>query len=228
MYKKMHYMHEILILGYDDEKETYIIRDYFNHVFSEIEIEWNNVVPFERCSYYGDNVAMKLYRKRPHVFPFDRRSFILQIKDYYDSINPYYRFNCVHGSYFEPWEKMFGMVVYDKVIDYIETSEHIDYRPLRMIQEHFEGMKIKLVYIKKQKYMDLACLDDMITYYTETSLKAETMVRLAIKQILVSEDKKEKIRQRIVAQLNELVDTERKVLKTFIEEAESKKYDIIA
>lgn len=227
-YEKIHSMHEILILGYDDEKETFIIRDYFNYVFSELEIEQSQVVPFERCSYYGDNVAMKLFRKRQHVFPFDRRSFILQIKDYYDSINPYYRFSCVHGSYFEPWEKIFGMVVYDKVIDYIETGDCIDYRPLRMIQEHFDGMRIKMDYIISRNYIDLECIENMRDFYISASEKTEIIVRLAVLQTMSPNEKKEKMKQRVITQLRELIESERKVLKTFIEEAESKKYDIIA
>ena len=221
-YNKEHFMHEILILGYDDEKDTFIIRDYYRRVFREIEVSQSQIVPFENCSYYGDNVVIKLYRKKDNYFPFDSKSFVLQLKDYYDSINPFYRISCVHGTYFEPWEKAFGMEVYDRIIDYLEAFDSIDYRPLRMIQEHFNGMQIKLNYIKKQHYMDLNCLDETINYYTESANKAEKMVRLALKQTIVSNDKKEQIKQRIISQLKELIDSERIYLKVFLDEADNR------
>ena len=165
-----HYMHEVLILGYDDEKDTYIIRDYFNRIFREVEIPQSNVIPFENCSYYGDNVVIKLYRKRTNIFPFDIRAFILQVSDYYNSVNPYYRISCVHGTYFEPWEKVFGMEAYDKVIEFVKESRTIDYRLIRMIQEHFESMRIKLNYLKAKEYLNIECMDRTTAYYTEAAV----------------------------------------------------------
>ena len=67
-YQLEHYMHEILIVGYDDEKETCIIRDYVNHSFMEIEIEQSKIVPFENRTYYADAVLTELYRNRAGMF----------------------------------------------------------------------------------------------------------------------------------------------------------------
>ena len=217
VYKEQHLMHEILILGYDDEKETYIIRDYVNHVFEEFEVLQSQVVPFENCSYYGDDIVMKLYRKRNNYFPFDIRSFLIQINDYYESINPFYRFSCVHGTYFEPWEKIFGMEVFNKIIGDFKKVELIDYRPIRLIQEHFDSMKVKLRYIQKENYLNSTCLVSLISYYENAAVKAEMIVRLAVKQTMVSYDKRKEIKQRILIQLEELVNSERNILKSFLE-----------
>ena len=219
MYENNHFMHEMMILGYDDEKNTFYVRDYFNQVFREQEIAQSEIVPFENCIYYGDNVAVKLYRKKKNEFPFDIKAFLLQIRDYFESINPFYRISCVHGTYFEPWEKEFGMNVYNRIIEYVEMTDLIDYRPLRMIQEHFEGMKIKLNYMKHKNYLRLACLDRTLSYYEDSAEKGELIVRLAVKQTMVLNEKKEKIKKQIISMLKGLIDAERFILNDFLKEA---------
>ena len=221
-FKKEHCMHETLILGYDDVKNTFIIRGYFKKIFKEMEVPQSQIIPFQNCAYYGDNVAIKLYRKKEDTFLFDSKSFLLQLNDYYNSINPSYRVSFINGTYYEPWQKSFGMEVYNLLIEYINTANPLDYKPLRVVQEHFESMKIKLEYIKKQKYIIVDCLDEIISYYAESSAKADIIVRLALKQTLVSFPKNEELKHQIIEQLKELISSEQNKLKQFLEEANSK------
>ena len=229
-FKQKHMMHEMLILGYDDEKDTFIIQDYFEYTFRQIEVPQAQIVPYENCAYYGDNVVMMLYRKKTNVFPFDKRGFLLQLSDYYNSVNPFGRVGFVHGTYFEPWERVFGMEVYDRMKEYIESSGFLDFRALRVVQEHFNAMKMKLNYLKSKGYLKLDCLDKTIDWYSDASSKAATMVLVAAKHALLADEKKEKIKekvkQRIFSQLKELVDGEKICLKEFLREAYSQENGI--
>ena len=216
-YQTKHYMHEILILGYDDEKQTFMIQEYVNHVFREIEVEQSKVVPFENCSYYGDDVVMKLYRKRKSVFPFDKKAFLLQIKDFYESVNPYYRLGGVYGNYFNPWDKAFGMEAYGRMVIYLQSLNDIDYRILKLIQEHFDGMRRKLDFIRKEGYIELAEIGHMIEFYAEAAIRAKKIVILGVKQSMVPEEKGIKIKERVMKQLEELIEDEKQILKTFLE-----------
>jgi len=216
-----HAMHEILILGYDDEKNIFIIRDYIQRKFQEIEVPQSQVVPYENCEYYGDNIVMKLYRKRINVFPFDKKGFLLQLSDYYNNVNPFGRAGFAIGEYFQTWERMFGMKVYDKMRASIEESASIDYRALRVVHEHFEGMRVKLDYIKNQGYLNLDCLDKMIANYTNASSKAGTMVLAALKHELSTGEKRSNLKQRVLLLLKELIDEEKIYLKEFLQEAYS-------
>ena len=226
-FEKKYTMHEILILGYDDEKDTFIIQGYFKNSlqqvdsFQQMEVPQSQIVPYENCAYYGDNVVMILYRKKTNVFPFDKRGFLLQLSDYYNSVNPFGRVGFVHGTYFEPWERVFGMEVYDRIKEYTESSGVVDYRAMRMVQEHFNTMKMKLSYLKSKGYLKLDCLDKTIACYTEASMKAEMMVITAVKYIMAPKEKKEKTKQSVLSQLKKLIDGEKIYLKEFLQEAYS-------
>ena len=111
--------------------------------------------------------------------------------------------------------------VYGRIKEYIEGSGDVDYRPMRMVQEHFNTMKMKLNYLKSKGYLKLECLDKTIACYTEASLKAEMLVMTAVKYTVVSKDKKEKVKQSVLSQLEKLVDAEKIYLKEFLGEAYS-------
>ena len=88
-----------------------------------------------------------------------------------------------------------------------------------MIQEHFEGMKIKLNYMKHKNYLRLACLDRTLSYYEDSAEKGELIVRLAVKQTMVLNEKKEKIKKQVISMLKGLIDAERFILNDFLKEA---------
>ena len=226
-FEEKYTMHEILILGYDDEKDTFIIQGYFKNSlqqidsFQQMEVPQSQVVPYENCAYYGDNVVMMLYRKKTNIFPFDKKGFLLQLSDYYNSVNPYGRVGFVNGTYFEPWERVFGMEAYDRMKEYIENTGQVDYREMRVVQEHFNAMKMKLNYLKSKGYLKLNCLDKMIACYTEASMKAEMMVLTAVKYMMGPKEKKEKLKQSVLSQFQKLIDGEKVYLKEFLQEAYS-------
>lgn len=217
-YQLEHYMHEILIVGYDDEKETYIIRDYVNHSFMEIEIEQSKIVPFENGSYYGDDVVIKLYRKREGIFNLSIKAFMLQIRDFYESINPYYRIGNIYGNYFNTWDKAFGFEAYKTMLAYLQSEESIDYRIVRLIQEHFNGMKIKFSFLQKEEYQEIKYLDEMVQFYTRSAINAEEIVLLGVKQTLIQdEDKMRDVKEKVLDELKELIIQEKKVIEKFLE-----------
>lgn len=217
-YQVEHFMHEVLIIGYDDEKESFIIRDYIDHVFMEIEVEQSQIVPFENGPYYGDDVAIKLYRKRKGLFVFSVKAFMLQIRDFYDSINPYYRIGNMFGNYFNTWDKAFGFEAYDRMLDYLQSDEMIDYRIVRLIHEHYDGMKRKFIFLQKEGYEEIKYIDEIIKFYTMSALSSDRIVLLSVKQSIIQDERKRsECKSKVLEELKKLIVQEKQIMKEFLE-----------
>ena len=215
-YQKKHFMHEVLILGYDDNKKSFLIRQYINHTFQEKEVSWEEVIPFENGIYYGDDVAMKIYKKKKNNFYFCPEMFMIQIKDFYESANPYQRVGGFYGNDFDTWNKDFGFQAYERIGELFESQEWIDYRVLRMVFEHFDGMKRKLEFIKQEDYEGILIREELIEFYQKSALVMFSLVNMGVKQNLLGEDLRENTKKRIVAKFRELILEERNWMTDFL------------
>ncbi len=216
-YQKEHFMHEILILGYDDEKKSFLVRQYINHVFQEEEVGWEEVIPFENGVYYGDGVAMKVYKKKNNNFFFYPEMFLIQIKDFYESVNPYQRVGGLYGNDFDTWNKDFGFQAYERIGELLESQEWIDYRVLRMVFEHFDGMRRKLEFIKQEGYEGIVIEEDLIEFYRRSAQSAFSLVNVGVKQNLAREDLRVRTKIRVVEKFRELILEERSWMADFLE-----------
>lgn len=219
-YKKEHNMHEVMILGYDDAKKTFIVRKYIRDGFKELEVPNCEVVPFENGPYYGDNIALKLYSRKYDMFELTPEMFWLQIKDYYESINPYDKIGNFYGNIFLIWKnKVFGLKAIEIMYDIIKNQENLDIRFFRMIYEHYYCMKKKFLFIREENYPGYNISDDILKFYFKMEETTLLNFRLSVKHnITMNKLTKLKLRNKILNCLQKNIDEERKCLKGLLKD----------
>ena len=163
-YNKQHFVHPILIYGYDNEKEIYNAWFFdINSGYRAVEISYNDMdkAIHDVNEYYmhgGSPEAVALtvnifqvYTSFPKL-PFDISVFLQSLKDYlyaqnntmtkwYCLIRPEY---CHHGSV------VYGIYVYRKIIELINNSELIvqfNYKSLHDFVLHKKQLLLRLEYI---------------------------------------------------------------------------------
>ncbi|MFR2755409.1 MAG: hypothetical protein ACLTC0_07440 [Eisenbergiella massiliensis] len=217
LYKREHFMHEFLIVGYDKERETIIGRQYFNETYKEVEVPYTDIIPYENGPYYGDNVVIKLYKKKIDTFTLTPELFWNQIQDYYYSINPYNKIGNFYGNIFLIWDKEFGINSFNIMLSEIEKQDYIDTRFFRLVYEHYAGMSIKLNFIYKQKLLGFKIEDKLLQFYSNLEIKAQNALLLSAKHNLLTDlERKNKVRKKVINIVKYLIEEEEKYLRVLL------------
>ena len=177
--RKSHYPHEMMVYGYDMEKEEVFIADFFsNHYsfsccsFRELIsavyasgdfFDWHNIIRLATIDYE---------KKSPkhiigHVNGFDFTVVTQLLQDYIDGVNSQLKYRIPHvtGDWF--MFKVGGVNVYNILnqyaIDCFENKKHIfDFRPFYVIKSHKDMMMQRFLYTKSLLHDDM---NNIITDY---------------------------------------------------------------
>lgn len=147
-YKKKHMMHEILIIGYDEQYCFYW--DYVNGEYSENACKWKDIVPYESQELYGKGIAAKIIKCKNSTFVFDLKSVLIDLKNYFNSYNIYPQI-AIWGDYSWYKECVFGISCIVKLMEYLQYNEYkfIDYRNINVFYEHKKCMTLRVEFLSK-------------------------------------------------------------------------------
>ncbi|OKP94770.1 hypothetical protein [Paenibacillus sp. P32E] len=144
-YQKYHYIHDILIYGYDNTRKIFNVAGYNNkRVLGTSEVEFLN---FEKAFYStlatGDLAkwadGMHLLQLKPeNSYNFDLEIFIEFIEDYLSSSDTSYRLRMYENN---NNKFIYGMDTYNSIIKYLMNIEdEIDIRFFHIFYEHKKCM----------------------------------------------------------------------------------------
>ncbi len=185
MYRKHHFIHDIFVFGYDDEKKEFQILGYddkeqfatslisyraFQDAFlskaDDLRQLWN-----DRIFLFQYNPEAKYY--------FDIQVVIELISEYLDSGNSDMRYRSFHN----PTNKfVFGIKIYDSLIEYYQllSAEQVKYdaRIPFLLWEHKKCMRDRINYlIEIEKYQNL---DNCLKAYKKIENDAKTLLSIML------------------------------------------------
>lgn len=209
-YKKAHFIHDLLIYGYDENKKLYFTAGYdsgfmykrgqctykefeeafLNNTWDKLEAPWTDKI---RLYQYDDHAA---YRFNLDLV---KRS----LEDYLSAENIFNKYSRFKERY---TSKVFGVGIYKVILDHINIVKYnlesrdkrddiyLDNRVFRLLLEHKSIMLLRMDYLNH-----LFNMDDLIYRYKEVNELAEKAHVLAIKfKILQNVPTLKKIEDRII------------------------------
>ena len=158
-YNNTHYLHDLLIYGYDKSKGQYNVVGYddkFNYVESVISYTEfyngfvNNFYDLELDeNYWADRIFIFKYNMNGK-YDFNINLVKKTISDYVNSRNDFELYNRFKNS---NENKVYGVQIYDKVLEYLESIEKeqilkLDLRIFKLLEEHKILMIERLLYMR--------------------------------------------------------------------------------
>ncbi|ETT65448.1 hypothetical protein C173_20511 [Paenibacillus sp. FSL R7-277] len=159
-YRKFHNVHDILLYGFDETKGVLDVAGFnakmqygysqvnlrdFEQAFIDIKTSDGYLVRWAN--------GMHLFQvKFEKSFHFNLKITIELMQDYLLSRNTSIRFR----MYDDPSENIYGVDVYDSVVQYLRKStDELDIRPLHIIYEHKKCMVSRLKYLLDTSTLDI-------------------------------------------------------------------------
>ncbi|MGL5574717.1 MAG: hypothetical protein ACRDCW_04085 [Sarcina sp.] len=195
-YKKYRYLHDIMIIGYDEER--FIVTGYDNKgLCREMKIPYsvfmeslNSNKPDISKNEWEDDIFFIKYVKADYKFNIEAVKFALY--DYLNSINRVEK----SSRFSNPLEDtVYGLDIYDKVVNYLKIIKengnifiggvNIDNRVFRIIMEH-KNIMLKRIELIKVRYSGF---DDIYNKYIGVDKKATLVHLLAIKYEITANKK---------------------------------------
>lgn len=186
-FQKLHFNHQILLYGYDDEKERIYLCGYcFGSKIRCIEIDTNSFLnSFFSCNH--NNVWVYKRRKKKKI-NFNMKSFYLGIKSYATSTYPLiYQIRTKNFSFSN--KERYGIDVHielkTKLINDINDEKSDIKLRIYCYMEMAQCMVIRLDYIRKNKL--LKDIDKIIYGFNELKKKYDIMLRLYMKYMITND-----------------------------------------
>lgn len=154
-YQKHHYVHDILIYGYDSKKDIFEIAG-FNDKFSYETAEISSSLIEDALNEFDESTGfLKKWKDGIHLlkidsehnFQFDKINVFEQISEYLHSENSSERFR----MYSSPTNNIFGISVYEKIQEYLSLNEEgtADTKMFHILYEHKKIMLERLNFMIK-------------------------------------------------------------------------------
>ncbi|WDF52834.1 hypothetical protein PQ460_10605 [Paenibacillus sp. KACC 21273] len=225
---KNHFVHSIMISGFDDLNKTFKIHGYYNKSkYSAKNIDYNDL----KFSFYNVNAEIDFksyihlikYNENYNLenFVYNTTLFKQQLICHYNSIFlPLLNQEDAYNSSISE-NLTTGLNVYDKLIDFLNLGSlnvdiTYDHRPLYVLLEHKKFMLLKLEYLKSQAFLIFS--DDIFKKYELLKNSIEKQLVLYIKCSLT---KNEEIMERIIKALKVIKNDEKDILELMLKELDN-------
>lgn len=160
---KIHSSHEILVMGYEDEKKVVLVADFFKHIYSIKEIPYldfrmafdaNMGYIRERDKVESVNILSFQYLNNKN-YSFDLVRIRNMISDFLnskeDTIND-------ESNLFTECEKVvYGIECLDRIIEYLEQcvneGDRLDYKTIHLIYIFNDVMSARIKYMIENQYI---------------------------------------------------------------------------
>lgn len=219
-YGKHHFIHDIFVFGYDDEKKELQILGYDDK--EQFATSTVNYSAFQDAFLSKADNQRQLWNDRIYLFRyndavkyrFDRQAVIELTEDYLNSSNTDARYRYYHNP---TNEKVFGIKIYDSLINYYQllTAGQVEYdvRIPFLLWEHKKCMKDRLDYlIKVENYQNL---DDCYEAYKKLETEAKTLLSI---MLVYKYKKNSSYLSKIIAILQQIRAEEIEILKKMLTE----------
>lgn len=176
-----HFIHDILIYGYDDNLRVFHAYSYhgaklvaFGIPYSEYEAAYNSDYQKEKSH------LTLLYRKKDERFYPNIRRIGNHLLDYLDGINTYNRESPLSVNLYKP---KFGLAVYDELkynLKYMrDWNLKIDIPDMYCVYDHKKFMHERVVYL--DEHTDVKCSDNLKNKFAEIEKAGRIMIILVMK-----------------------------------------------
>ncbi len=201
-YQKDHHIHDIMIYGYDLQKEVFHVAGYMDNKqygYSEVSFQrFSNALEDIRPEYSGLfrwSDGMDLFRiKFEETYHFSLEMFRQLVEDYLYAHNTSRRFLMSQNEL----NYYYGMDTYDQVAQYIrEYQGMLDIRIFHTIYEHKKGMAIKMDYLQKNQWLQDET--DYSSLYEKLMDRSLSIRNLALKyNMTLNQDQLIKLQQHLL------------------------------
>jgi len=153
-YNSRHFIHQSFIYGYDNDKKQVFISDFFDSGKYE-----RKIVSYEEInnSIKGIDYHINLYKYQDCNYEINLDLLKLSIADYLNCRDSLKKFQFSNPDYNK--NVLYGLDLYNYVIDVFCNEKHIDIRPFHILYDHKKMMKIRLDYLKKLNIFDSIMLE---------------------------------------------------------------------
>jgi hypothetical protein len=220
-YQNGHVIHEVLIYGYDDEKELFYTGGIFDtrkyrfstNRYCEIEEAFYHVNPLDHVK--GYDLSFYTYRINDREnYPFILSNVIEAIDDYINSRDIMKRFSMLRIP--EIGKNVYGMGVYKVLKQYLQglyddkEGYKPDRRPFQILHDHKKFMVERLLYLKEE---GLLGNESLIVQFEALAKKIEIIRNIFLKYLIYKD--KEDI-DKLFPLIDEVVDTETSLLNSLL------------
>ena len=195
-YKKAHFVHPLLVYGYDSIKDEFnvLIFDETKGVFKERLSSDILIIALKSAKEYYqngfpdiDNGLVGFYKfKNFAKYEFDIVFYIHELLNYINATGNLQELYFIFHHNVEIKQNSFGIGVYDKILDSLSKKNpkvypDIDYRVIHMIWEHKKWMVKSIRYIS-QYYRIGQYLVDIVKHFEEIERKMTVIKNVYLKQ----------------------------------------------
>ena len=158
-YKKWHFIHEIIVYGYDNNSSSFNVQIGFGEsgAFTMTKIPFEDLATAISQTnlqghYFQRGLCLFEYIENAH-FPFDLNFVLTQLKDYYHGHDSSRHFPFIYSKK----KYVYGSETYKFLYDYlhflIENPHNADIRPFHIFWEHKKCMRSHTAYMVMKDYI---------------------------------------------------------------------------
>lgn len=206
-YQKLDFYHDYLIYGYSDEKKCFYASGYTTErYFKEYEI------PF--FEYYDsilgnphEYMAFRIMHFNENIVYKTNYSFVIRELNHY--------LNCTATKEEKCDSTLYGLSVWEKLIEYLTNAEKIDIRFTKIFMEHHKLMNMRLEYFVKEGMID----HNLYQQYNQAFKISNQVYLLSIKYNLAP---KPAIKDNCAKEITKVIEINKKILPMVITQIENK------
>lgn len=155
------YIHDLLIYGYDDDRQMFYAYAYNGNKLRKFDIPYNEYIAAYNSEYMQSRLHITtLYRKKDEEFHVNINKIGTYLRDYLNGVNTYNRESLQKVELYKP---QFGLNMYDELkymIDYArEKMIKVDMPNIYCVYDHKRLMRERIIYL--DEHTDLKCSDDL-------------------------------------------------------------------
>lgn len=222
-YNKYHFSHDLLIYGFNLDRENFLAIGYFDNIYKRKEIPFKDIVLMHSQYEFSVNEPLvQLLKLNSNVgYKFDIRYMYNSLITYLNGGDPY-KFD-LDKRYGSNWPgNVYGYKTYDSLLNYLHQSyaenKKFDLRYFSVLLEHKIMLERKVRYLSTNKYIDKNCEDNLDTAVEIVNL-ASVIKQMIIKYNYVDDQKnKRNIYDKILELLYETMKREKQLLLVLIKQ----------
>lgn len=176
-----HFIHDILIYGYDDDLQVFHAYAYHGTKLSEFDIPYSEYEAAYNSDYQKERTHLTiLYRKKNERFYPNICRIGNHLLDYLDGINTYNRESPLSVNLYKP---KFGLDVYDELkynLQYMcDWNLKINIPYMYCVYDHKKFMHERVIYL--DRHSDVKCPNDQKNRFAEIENAGRIMIMLVMK-----------------------------------------------
>ncbi len=223
-YHREHFMHPVLIHGYDSEKKVFYIADFFKNRYESVETSYEEIKDSAKTIRYESRVLNKDY----YSFRFDTIKMFKYVKSNYKfSITLFKKVLYDYLNEKDSFEKyccypmicdkkvIYGIGIYRALRYNVENAnEYIDVRPFYVVYDHKSAMIVRITYLEQNGYVKEDDSDILKHKFIELTSETKKMISIILK-FNITRDRR--LKNKIINRICELEELERFAIRRLLD-----------